>query len=66
MLQLYETLVRLHLEYCVQFWSPHYQNDVDALERVQRKFPRMLSGLEGVGCEERLDKLGFLHWNNRG
>ena len=33
MLQLYRTLVRPHLEYSVQFWSPHYQKDVEALER---------------------------------
>eukprot|EP00061_Rhincodon_typus_P005032 g24009.t1 len=35
MLQLYKTLFRLHLEDCVQFWSPHYRKDVEALERVQ-------------------------------
>ena len=56
MLQFYKTLVRPHLEYCVQFWSPHYQNDVEALERVQKRFTRMLPG---ISYEERLNKLGL-------
>ena len=60
MLTLYRTLVRPHLEYSVQFWSPHYQKDVEALERVQKRFTRMLSGMEGISYEERLEKLGLL------
>jgi len=45
-LELYRALVRSQLEYCVQFWSPHYRKDVIAREGVQRRFTRMLPGME--------------------
>ena len=59
MLQLYKTLVRPHLEYYIQFWLPHYREDVDALERMPKRFTRMLPGLEDMDYEERLNKLGL-------
>ena len=53
-LPLYRTLVRPHLEYCVQAWSPHLVKDVSKLERVQRRAVRMIRGL---GCGSYRDKL---------
>ena len=35
-LLLYSVLMRSHLEYCIQMWSPQYRRDMDLLKCVQR------------------------------
>jgi len=45
-LPLYSTLMRPHLESCVQLWSPQHREDADLLERVQRRAAKMISWTE--------------------
>ena len=51
---LYKTIVRPHLEYCIQAWRPYRKKDIDILERVQRRATKMIQKLRNISYEMRL------------
>ena len=57
---IYKSLVRPHLEYCVQAWRPHNQKDIDNLEGVQRRMTKMINGMGEDEYNLRLSKTKLL------
>ena len=56
---LYKTIVRPHLEYCIQAWWPYRKKDIDMLERVERRATKTIQKLGNISYEMRLKECGL-------
>ncbi len=57
LIPLYKSLVRSHLEYGVDVWSPRLKRDIHSIESVQRRATKLVPGLADLSYQERLIKL---------
>jgi len=55
----FTTYVRPLLEYNSLIWSPHVKKDIEAIEKVQRRFTRRLSGINTLSYSQRLKLLNL-------
>ena len=56
---LYVSLVRPHLEYASQIWSPHLIGNIQALEKVQRHATKLVPELKHLDYGDRLSALNL-------
>ena len=65
MLLLNKSLVRPHLEYPVQIWSPHIQRDIIKTDKVQRKASKMIPEITNNSYSQRLKHLNLISFEQR-
>ena len=59
MIRIFKCYILPHIEYGLSVWNPYLQKDVKTLEAIQRRFTRLVSGMQNLSYEERLSKLGL-------
>ena len=64
-LALYKSLIRPHLEYCIQVWNPHLAKDIKLIEGVQRRATKLVHGIENCKYDDRLKILGLTRLDKR-
>jgi len=63
--KLYKSLVRPHLDYCIQAWKPYLKKDINTIEKVQHRATKMIWGMQNIPYSERLKLCGLMTMEDR-
>ena len=55
----------LHIEFCIQPWSPNFVKDIEVLERVQKTATNLVPQLKKCSYPARLKKIGITSLKDR-
>ena len=58
-IQIYKSLVRPHLEYCVQAWRPSLIKDIEMSEKIQRCATSTVNSVHDLTNKRRLRRLNI-------
>ena len=64
-MNLYKTLVRPILDYGAAVWNPYQKEDIQKIERVQRRATRMIQLIRKLPYEERLRRCNLMSLESR-
>ncbi|XP_072025076.1 uncharacterized protein [Amphiura filiformis] len=64
-LKLFKSLVRPHLDYAMQAWSPHMEKDKKVIEKVQARATKLIPSIQHLTYEERLRRLNLTTMEKR-
>jgi hypothetical protein len=64
-ISLYKSLVRPHLDYCMQVWSPYLAKDKQLLEKVQARATKLIPSLKELPYEDRIANLNLTTLEDR-
>ena len=65
MLILYKTLVRPILDYCIPVWRPYLRKDINKLEKIQKRYTKMIKDCRGKNYQQRLKVIGLTSLEER-
>jgi len=66
MLSVFKTLLGLSNIVLTSAWNPNYKKDKELIEKVQRRFTKMINNMEGKTYEESLHSLSYGHLKREG
>jgi hypothetical protein len=64
-LKLYKSLVRPHLDYCMQVWNPYLSKHKEMVEKVQARATKLIPSLQNMPYPSRLANLNLTTLEDR-